>query len=171
MGRGGGIWAGFQLRGEGGRQSPLARAPSPKKKEDSIDAPPEILRRLTAGARRWPGPKIQQKKNENGIFGISASRGSIYVFGGRKIDHFDGRKKLPAPDLIITDERFGQLSPFPSPPPPPVENPPPPYSRAPGSTPNQDGRLRPGYVLVLLLTSKIAPVKKGPIFGDAYVSH
>ena len=42
---------------------------------------------------------------------------------GEKLTIFNGRKKLPAPwapDLIITDERFGQLSPFPSPPPPPL---------------------------------------------------
>ena len=50
----------------------LASPPTPKK--DSIDGPPKILSRLTPGPRRWPGPEGRQKK-ENGIFGISASRG------------------------------------------------------------------------------------------------
>ena len=46
MGQG---WVGFQLRGEGGRYSPLAR-PRPTKK-GSIDRPPKILPRLTPRPR------------------------------------------------------------------------------------------------------------------------
>ena len=66
--------------GEGGDGTHLARAPSPKKKEDSIDAPPEILRRLTAGARRWPGPKIQQKKKTKMGFLESVRRGGLFMY-------------------------------------------------------------------------------------------
>ena len=66
-------WAGVQLRlgGGGGRYSPLARPPPLKK--GSIDGPPKILPRLTPGPRRCSGSQ-NLAKNENGFFGISASR-------------------------------------------------------------------------------------------------
>ena len=41
------------LAGAGGRYSPLARPPSPKKEKGSIDAPPPtLLPRLTPGSRK-----------------------------------------------------------------------------------------------------------------------
>ena len=66
----------------------------PLKKKGSIDAPPppKVLPRLTPGRRRSPGPKIRAK-NENGIFGISASRGFrkviiCHIFGEKRIADF-----------------------------------------------------------------------------------
>ena len=85
--------------------------PPPPKKKGSIDGTPKILMRLTLGSQRWPRPKIP-KKNENGIFGISASRGltkyiTCHVFGWwGGIDHFQWSKKFSAPlapEFIITD--------------------------------------------------------------------
>ena len=69
----------------GGSIEPPGEPPPPRKK-GSLDGPPKILPRLTPGPRRWPGPEIRQK-NENGIFGISASRGFrkfiiCHAFGG-----------------------------------------------------------------------------------------
>ena len=66
-------------------------------------------------------------KNENGIFGISASRGFrtviiCHVFGAKKkLIVFNALKKLSppsAPRFIITDQRSCQFSPFPETPAP-----------------------------------------------------
>ena len=99
---------GLSLPGGGGRYSPLARTPLPKKK-GSIDGP----QNPTETDPR--APEVTQTrnsaKNENGIIGISALRGFkkviiCHVFGGKKIDHFQCSKEFSAPsvpEFITTD--------------------------------------------------------------------
>ena len=70
----------------------------PSTKKGSTDGPPKIIPRLTPGPWRWTNRTQNSAKNENGIFGISSSRGfrkSIicHVFGEKKIDHFQCSRK------------------------------------------------------------------------------
>ena len=125
--------------GEGGRYSPLARPAPPIPKKGLIDAPPQILRRLT---RRWPGSKIRQKMKMR-FLESARRRGSeshhfamhfVKFFG-----HFQCSIKLSkAPDFIMTEWCYYESF-FPTPPrfgggsidpPPGVENP-----TSPGCTP------------------------------------
>ena len=67
------------------------------------------------------GTQNLAKKNQNGIFGISVSRGfrksSVAMcLVKKKIDHFQCSKKISGPEFIITDQWSCQLSPFPNPP-------------------------------------------------------
>ena len=86
---------GVQLRwwGDEGVSTALRLEPPPQK--GSIDGSPKILPRLTSRA-----PEVTRtRKNENGIFGISASRGfrEVFIchgFGGKEIDYFQCSKKL-----------------------------------------------------------------------------
>ena len=81
--------------------------PPPPFLQNSIGGPPKILPRHAPG-----GPEVTRTqnsvKNENEIFGISASREFIKAiicrgFGDKKKDHFQCSKKVSAPEFIITD--------------------------------------------------------------------
>ena len=82
----------------------------------SIDGPRKILRRLTPRVLEVARTRNSAKKNENGIFGISASRGlrkliicHVFGVGGGGLTIFNGQFL----GALLT-------------PPPPFENPPPP---------------------------------------------
>ena len=119
---GGGGGGASNWRGGGGRGSPLAGLPQKKAQLTAPQNPTETDPRA---------PEVTQTqklaKNENGIFGISASRGvrksiACHVFGEKENGSFSMLKKVFgafSARFTMTDQRSCQLSPFPEPPPPP----------------------------------------------------
>ena len=107
-------------RGGGGIEPPGRSCPPPQKK-GAPQNPTETDPQASEVTRTQ-----KLAKNENRIFGISASKGCrkviiCHTFSEKKFDPFSWSKNFSAPlaaELIITDEWSCQLSPFPRPRPP-----------------------------------------------------
>ena len=81
----------------GGVNRALRPDPPPSPKKGSIDRTPKILPSLTPGLGGDPDTKKKLGKKENGIFGISASRGFrlviiCHIFGEKKMTNFSAQK-------------------------------------------------------------------------------
>ena len=96
---------GLSTGGRGCQYSPLV-SPPPPPPQGPIDGPPQ---NATETDPRTPEVIRTQNsaKNENGIFGISASAGSgnssFAMYLVKKIDHFQCSKKFSAPEFKIND--------------------------------------------------------------------
>ena len=119
--------SGFQLRGAGVDRAPWLDPPFPQKGLNCRDPQnPTKIDPLASEVTQAP----KSAKNENGIFGISASRGPrkiiiCHTFGEKKLTIFNAQK-------IFGAKVACQLSRFPKPPLPPdfggsIDPPPPPH--------------------------------------------